>query len=246
MPVPDTIQSIRDCTCAILRVIKDETETEVADEREVEVGLAFTGSGVCIVDDELILTAHHVLNNGEERDPNDDFYVFCVPDNERRAYHYPVIDFPLELGDRDVAVLRLGNPSGEQAELSAATLAADGFRDGTSVVTCGFPSPEIGGAQFDQDLNFRRGDFFLKSHASTGIIAAQYEVPEGPYFEFNVGWHHGESGGPVVVADSGEVISLMKGYRNIETPHGVVQGPNIGPELRDLSVRLEQLGATFE
>jgi hypothetical protein len=86
---------------------------------------------------------------------------------------------------------------------------------------------------------------FLKSHANTGIISAQYSMGQILDYELNVGWHHGESGGPIATAsDNPAVFSLMQHYRNVQTPHGVVAGPHRGVSLSLIQQDLVNLGVS--
>jgi hypothetical protein len=99
------------------------------------------------------------------------------------------------------------------------------------------------GVNIDPQGNYRGGQFFLKSHANEGIVSAQY--PMGPLhmYEFNVGWHHGESGGPVVrLADPLAAFTIMQQYRNIQSPHGTVAGPHRGCALTSIRTEIEKLG----
>ena len=87
------------------------------------------------------------------------------------------------------------------------------------------------------------GQFFLKSHANEGIVAAQYELGGNQMYELNVGWHHGESGGPIATASSSPVVfSLMQHYRNVQSPHGIVAGPHRGVALSCIANELTELG----
>src|SRR5207247_469244 len=115
------------------------------------------------------------------------------------------------------------------------------------VVTYGFPSPEIASANVDNQGKFLGGgDFFLKGHANEGVVAGQYETNGAWLFEFNVGWFHGESGGPVVQHDRVvAVFAVMQGYRKIQTPDGVVMGPRIGRGLDAVQQALVACGATI-
>ena len=62
-------------------------------------------------------------------------------------------------------------------------------------------------------------------------------------YEFNVGWHHGESGGPVCRAEPLAAFTVMQHYRNVQGPHGVVAGPHRGVSLEVIRQELEDLGA---
>ena len=81
------------------------------------------------------------------------------------------------------------------------------------------------------------------NHANEGIVSAQYVVVGVRIYELNVGWHHGESGGPVVtLTDPPAAFSLMQYYRNIQSPHGTVAGPHCGRSLSAIQAELVGLG----
>jgi S1-C subfamily serine protease len=188
------------------------------------------GSGFCIVSNHYVATAFHVLSDGQQRDPFDRFLAFVVPDNDDPAYHFPVTGFPVERPDLDLAVLEIGQCAAQ--------------RDGSRVLTVGFPSPEISTLNINSQGNYVGGQFFLKSHANEGILSAQYVLGQVQMYEFNVGWHHGESGGPVVRLDDPiAAFTLMQRYRDIKSPHGVVAGPHLGCALSAIRQDIERLGA---
>jgi hypothetical protein len=117
-------------------------------------------------------------------------------------------------------------------------------QDGARVLTVGFPAPEILGLNIDAQGNYVGGQFFLKSHANEGILSAQYLLGQLPVYEFNVGWHHGESGGPVVrLEDPIAAFTIMQQYRNIKSPHGTLPGPHRGCALSAIRPEIEGLGA---
>lgn len=240
------IATLRDGVVAILRVHAATTPEEAkatGQKGGVRVALSF-GSGFCVVRDRYVLTAHHVLHGGLPRDPGDAFYVFMVPGNGDHAHHFPVVGYPLERSDLDVAVLEIGSCATPGVHLPALPLSFAEVPDGTRVVTLGFPSPEIGGISVGPDLSYKGGQFFLKSHANEGIVAAQYRLGERRMFELNVTWHHGESGGPIaMVSPEPAVFSLMQHYRNVQSPHGVVAGPHRGLALAVLEPEIRALGA---
>lgn len=239
------VPKVRDSVCAILRIVKQTKNRGMKKPPITEFRLSFAGTAWCIVADRFLVTAYHVLNGGKSRDSADLFYAFIVPGNGPSGFHFPVIGFPVEDQTTDLAVVELGPPAtaGQQIPPIAVTLARPS--DGTSVLTYGFPAPVIVGANLAADGKFLGGTFFLKGHANEGIVAAQYEVDSAWHFEFNVGWHHGESGGPVVQSESLAVFAVMQHYRNIQAPQGTVAGPHRGRSLDKIMDRLAGLGATI-
>jgi hypothetical protein len=204
------------------------------------------GSGFCVVANQYVVTAHHVLNDGKPRDPQDRFYAFVVSGNADTAYHFPVVGFPCSLPDLDFAILELGPCAMAGITLPAIPVSLAPRPDGTHVVTLGFPSPVSAGFSLDQHGNYAGGQFFLKSHANTGIVSAQYSLGGIRVYELNVGWHHGESGGPIAtVEDPPRVFSLMQHYRKVQAPHGIVMGPRRGIDLVGVANELTAIGATI-
>ena len=205
------------------------------------------GSAFCVVTDRYLVTAFHVLNGGQPRDVHDRFVAFVVPDNGEAAFHFPVTGFPVERADVDIAVLEIGPTSASGLTIPAVALSFDRWPDGARVVTVGYPSPEIAGLAVDPHGTFLGGQFFLKSHANEGIVSAQYDIAGTPVYELNIGWHNGESGGPIAtMSDPPRVFSLMQHYRNVQTPHGTMAGPHRGCALSAIRRDLAALGVAGE
>lgn len=249
----DVIGNYRNAVCAVLRVARVETKAKKGKHKSqgatpatVQVQLGFVGTAWCIVESKFLVTAFHVLNNGAPRDPAHRFYVFSVPSNQNEAYHFPVIGFPFEDPASDTAILEIGPSAAPGHAIPAIPVTFSRPPDGSPVVTIGFPSPEIASANVnDQGEFLGGGQFFLKSHANSGIVAGQYDFGGKWSYEFNVGWHNGESGGPVIrLEPSPAVFSIMQQFRNIQTPIGISAGPHIGVSLELIQTALLQAGAT--
>jgi S1-C subfamily serine protease len=237
------ISQVSESICAVMRIMALQTRKSKG-QSKTQFRLAFVGSAWCIVSDRYLLTAHHVFNDGKPRDPNDKFFVFTVPLNGPAADHFPVIGYPLEDAKTDTAILEIQAPSAGGQHIPSAPITFAKPADGTKVLTIGFPAPEIQGADVGPNGDFLGGgQFFLKSHANEGIVAAQYEINSLWYFEFNVGWHHGESGGPVLQADPVAAFSIMQHYRNIHTHLGIFPGPHRGVSLQSIQNELTSIGA---
>lgn len=240
MSLEGTIATTRESVVAVLRYRMINAQTN-----QIQYGW---GSGFCIVADQYILTAFHVLNGGQPRNPQDKYAVFAVPGNGPQAFHFPVIGFSLERPDVDLAVLEIGPCSTNGIHLPELPISFGASVDGSRVATVGFPAPEVTGISLDAQGNCAGGNFFLKSHANEGILSAQYQFgPTNlPMYEFNIGWHNGESGGPVVrIGDPAAAITIMQHYRNIQTPHGIEPGPRRGCALSVIQNDLVTLGATI-
>jgi hypothetical protein len=245
MPLTVAVPKLRESVTAIFRLRL--TKAESIDQGKVvpaqyEVGW---GSGFCVLTDKYVVTAFHVLSGGNPaRDPAAKFYALVVPNNGDPFYWFPVLSFPLERPDLDLAVVEVGACSNPAIHLPALPVSFAPQPDGTQVLTMGFPAPEVAGLHADPQGNFLGGQFFLKSHANEGMVAAQYVLAGTlPFYELNVGWHHGESGGPVATtADAPVVFTLMQHYRNVQGPHGVLAGPRRGIALSAIQNELTGLG----
>lgn len=214
--------AIRDSVCGLMRIVKHIKQRGKKKPPITEFRLAFVGTTWCVVADRYMVTAHHTLNGGKPRDPNDLFYVFAVPNNGPTAFHFPVTGFPFEDASTDLAIVEIGPPAKPGQHVPSVPISSSRPVDGEAVVTYGFPSPAISGANLSPDGQFLGGgQFFLKGHANEGIVAAQYEVASIWHYEFDIGWHHGESGGPVARIEPFAVFAVMQHYRNIQTPLGV-------------------------
>ena len=238
------IPIVRESVVAILRYRMTRPQI-VKKERiqpaEFNVGW---GSGFCVVPNQYIITAYHVLNGGQPRNVTDKFLAFVVPRNGNSAHHFPVIGFPLEKPDLDLAILEIGPCATAGIQLPAIPITFAQEQDGSRVLTVGFPNPEVSSINIDPQGKYVGGEFFLKSHANEGILSAQYQIGPVPVYEFNVGWHHGESGGPVVrLEDPIAAFTVMQEYRDIHSPHGIVAGPHRGRALSAIQVDIQRLGA---
>lgn len=212
----------------------------------MKVTAALVGSAFCIVEDKYLLTANHLFSGENPRDANDRFYAFVVPDNGPTAYHFPIAAFVLEDAAHDLAVVEIGACSRPDVHIRALPVTFAPQPDGARVVTVGFPAPEIAALNVDADGNYHGGKFFLKSHANEGMVSAQYHLDGVPVYELNVGWHHGESGGPIVRIEGPlAAFSIMQHYRNVKSPHGVVAGPHRGLALSVIQGHLQKIGAAI-
>jgi Trypsin-like peptidase domain len=237
------ISTVRESVVAIarIRLVKRET-VKKGKIRPGKVNVGW-GSGFCIAKDRLVATAYHALNDRKPPDPTDKHYVFVVPQNADPLFYFPVIGFPVLRPEFDLAVLQIGPCPTPGISIPALPLSFDQPADGSRVMTVGFPAPEIAAIGVDNDGNFQGGQFFLKSHANEGIVSAQYTLGNVQVYELNIGWHHGESGGPIVtLTDPPAAFSMMQQYRNVQSPHGTVAGPRRGCALSLIGSDLAGLG----
>ena len=246
MALGPAIVSVRESVVALFRYRQTRPQTVKKGKVRSAQYSGGWGTAFCVVKDRFLVTAFHVLNGGQPRDTVDRFVVFVVPANGNTAFHAPVISFPIERPDLDLAVLEIGSFVTPGIHLPALPVTFSPMPDGASVLTVGFPAPEIVGLNIDPQGSYVGGQFFLKSHANEGIVSAQYPLGSLLVYELNVGWHHGESGGPVVRLDHPlAAFTVMQQYRNIASPHGIVAGPHRGCTLSAIQQDLIRLGATI-
>lgn len=238
--VPAAVASVRGSVGALLRISPGGVEGRFE--------IAIVGTAWCVSANSAFVTAFHVLNNLKPRDPAHDYYVLRAPGNGQVLEHWPVTGFPLEDASRDLAVLVAPVPANAGFTVPAIPVALSAPADGTRVLTYGCPAPAITEVRTSADGKLLGISTVLFAHANTGIVAAQYPATPLPdtLFEFSVGWHHGESGGPVIrLAPEVAAFAVMQHYRNIQGPHGMMAGPRRGLALASIRSVLAEVGATF-
>jgi hypothetical protein len=238
--VSDAIGAVRDSVCALLRI-------SPAGEPG-KFNLAIVGTTWCITPGRVFLTAHHVLNGGNPRDASDRFHVLSAPGNGHSLYHWPVSGFLLEDAARDLVLFEAPVPADRKIEVSAIPISVTPPPDGTPVLTYGCPAPAIARATVSEQGNLTAIQTILFTHANTGIVAAQYRMSPSMdlLFELSVGWHHGESGGPVLrLEPEVAAFAVMQHYRNIQGPHGTMAGPRRGLALASIREELRNAGASL-
>ena len=233
MPYTSEIKTIRNSVGAVLRIHRQGSN---------RIAAIIVGTAWAIVDSQYFITAHHVLNNGQARDPNDKFYIFSVPGNGPRAQRVTVSSFPFEDSVSDMAILEVDPSSNQNFSAPALDITFRDHDDGEPVLTVGFPELKIFQARIDPQLNWRGGNMLLKSYANEGIIASQFEINNHLTYEFSIQWFQGESGGPIVSLSPLAVFSIMQGYRSINTVHGVVPGPHQGKTISLIDQEIRNLG----
>jgi len=190
----EAIRQVRESTVAVIRIRETGRKSQGKNKpMAIEYKVSF-GSGFCVFGDKYVITAFHNLNEGKAPTEKDRHYILTVPENGNPAFHFPVIATPLLREDLDIAVLEVGPCVTDGIGLTPLAVTTRPQGDGTRVVTVGFPAPELHSLSMDPQGNYVGGDFFLKSHANEGIVAARYDLGALPVYELNVAWHHGESG----------------------------------------------------
>jgi Trypsin-like peptidase domain len=239
------IAGIRESVVGIMRIQPVPTRgTRGGRPKPPGFSLSFVGTGFCIVRDRILFTANHIFNNGNARNQGDRFYAFYAPGNGQRAFNREIVGFPYADPAIDMAAIEMAPPQAGQPNLAACSVTFADVIDGTSALTYGFPAPGITGANLGPGGQWLGGNLSLMSYANEGLVSAKYIVNNTLNYEFNINWHHGESGGPILrLTDQPAVFAMMQGYRNVATPHGTVAGPHIGRALRSAEATLRQFGA---
>ena len=238
--VPAAIASIRDAVGALLRIAPGEAPGQFQ--------LSIVGTTWCVSDGGAFLSAHHALNDGKPRVPEHRYQVLRAPGNGRALQHWPVTKFLLEDAARDLTLFEAPVPEGGGFTVPSIPIALTAPPDGTRVLTYGCPAPLVAGGTVTKTGDLAGIQTVLFTHANTGIVAAQYEMTprREVLFEFSVGWHHGESGGPVLQLEPRvAAIAIMQHYRNIQGPHGAMAGPRRGIALAAIETELAGVGARF-
>jgi hypothetical protein len=232
------IAAIRNSVFGLLRIRRSATAGQF--------DLTIVGTTWAISDNGSCVTANHVFNGAQPRDPADKFFILYVPLNGPQLNFWPVTGFILEDQQRDLAIIQAPPPQNLTSPIGFIPVAAALPDDGADVLTYGCPAPPIANAGVDPNGNLLGINAAPFTHANTGIVAAQYAagLPNESLLEFNVGWHNGESGGPVIKCDApAAAIAVMQHYRNIDGPHGVMAGPRRGWALNAILPQLQQAGA---
>ncbi|MFO7553754.1 MAG: trypsin-like peptidase domain-containing protein [Desulfobacterales bacterium] len=243
------ISDIRDSVASVLRIhMLKPAKQKKGGIRPPQFNISLVGTAWCIVENKYMVTAYHVFNGGKPRIKSDKFYVFSVPKNGPKAFHFPVTNFILEDKNSDMAIIEIGPSPVSDIKIKSCPITFKFQVDGAKVLTYGFPAPQVESGNVDQDGNWLGGGkFFLKAHANEGIVSAVYELDGLMFYELNVEWHHGESGGPIFTLQE-EVptaFSIMQQYRNIQAPHGIIPGPHRGRSLSAIESELKDIGATI-
>jgi trypsin-like peptidase len=246
MSFATTIRAIRESICAVMKVSPTTApDSPSGSLAPPQYAVSFVGTAWCIVENKYFITANHIFNKGQPRNPEDKYVLFFVPNNGQMAYHTNVTRFVLENEAYDIALIEISSTPPKMTNIPAVPVTFAAQDDGNRVLTYGFPSPIISNAMVDVQGDWVRGSIFLKGHANEGIIAGQYALNGALAYELNVGWHHGESGGPIFKLDPAAAFALMQTYRGIQSPSGVYPGPRRGFSVEVIKSTLESIGATI-
>lgn len=239
--MPDNVRAIarvRDSVAAIVRVNRTGTTDSAGN---AVFGIKIVGTAFCVVANRMFVTANHVFNDTKPRDPQDTFYMIAAPNNGSKLFWFPVTTFVMEDANLDIAVIEAPVVPGIAMKRLLVTFTHQ--PDGTPVLTYGCPAPVIASAAVDAQGRLTQAQTHLFTHANCGIVSASYDAAGAWLYEFNVGWHHGESGGPVCAYEPFAVFALMQGYRKVQTPDATIPGPHLGKSLSAIEKNLRAIGA---
>jgi hypothetical protein len=112
------------------------------------------------------------------------------------------------------------------------------FRDpvtGEDIITVGFPLPEEKGPIVDREIN-------LVLRATKGIVASRSH--DGTKFEMDAQFLPGQSGAPVLAAESGKAIGVAQGFLSFQASSGGSMSAILGVSmcLNALASRRSELG----
>ena len=230
MSLERKLRRARDSICGLLRIRRVPPN---------QFTLTIVGTTWCFVRNKYFLTAHHVLNDGQPRHADDQFLILRAPENGTKLERMLVAGFTHEDPQHDVAILEIGDPSAQGITVPALTISFDCVPDGTSVLTYGYPAPQVTSASLTEgQLNFQT---VLVATANRGIVSAQFPPKEAPVYVFNIHWFNGESGGPILRERTLAAFAVMQGYVNVQAPHGIIAGPRMGRSLAAIRDRVVPL-----
>jgi Trypsin-like peptidase domain len=245
MELKTVIATARRSVVAIMKV-HPNGKKDGAGNLQFDVGIV--GTAFCVVSNKSYVTAHHVLNGGKPREAGDKFFVFRSQQRVGTIAHFPITHFHLEDAASDIAIFDAATPPGVGIDITSLPV-CDGLQeDGTAVLTYGFPAPLVMAGSLDLTGNWVGGKVMIVGNANIGIVAGSEldAATNNLIYHFNVGWHNGESGGPVALLDPLAVIAIMQANRDIVTQRGdTVRGPRIGRALSWVKAYLQAVGASF-
>ncbi|MEF9437673.1 MAG: hypothetical protein L0922_02585, partial [Candidatus Mariimomonas ferrooxydans] len=136
------ISDIRDSVVAVLRVhMSKPAKQKKGKIRPPQFQISFVGTAWCIVDNKYMVTAYHIFNGGKSRIKSDKFYVFTVPQNGPKAFHFPVTNYILEDANSDMAIFEVGPSPVPDVTIKSCPITLKTQVDGSRALTYGFPAP---------------------------------------------------------------------------------------------------------
>src|SRR4051812_21337279 len=133
------ISRIRDSVAAVLKISQEAPAPSSPAGALPTFGVAFVGTAWCVVRNRCFVTAQHVFNNGQARNPSDRFVLFFVPANGLMGFHTPVTGFAHEDAANDMAIVEIGAPPAGVANVPAGPLSLKHPTHGTPGATYRVP-----------------------------------------------------------------------------------------------------------
>ena len=200
------------------------------------------------------ITAAHVLDNSEPgadelaKHKDGDIYGFASHDDNFHWHwdgRYKRDQDIFIYSDKDLGIIHLGdNFYGDGMEKIGLTISEKFSGTATPVGVLGYPLTqlEFEGGSFDKP---RLGNVLLR--ADQGIINTRYTIPgDIKVFEFTMAFNNGNSGGPIIDLETGNVVSGVKGYRKVDVDLKEKDIPNtFTPREYTQKTYIESIQATY-
>ncbi len=184
-----------------------------------EITWCALGTG-CVVAPNRLITAAHVINDVvsdeaiKHHQVRDLYYL--IRNDDEANWHFqcimPILDKDLFLyPEVDLAVMYLDEIFYQHADKDDYIRINTEFKNiGTQIAVLGYPLPVL---RFDGDVSKpMTGDILLRT--DTGVINCRYRDSQLAYiYEFTVAFNPGNSGGPIFDWRTGQLLSIVRGYR---------------------------------
>ena len=194
-----------------------------------ELRIEFAGTGF-FVSPIYFVTSAHVINPEppiSPRGPSDEIRIYWPdPDKEEDILQSPIMQIAHVDEERDVAVLKAPFKS-----KSFVAIRFDSFNDGESVAMYGYPGAT--------GVKNRVQAF---GRANAGIVSMQTRKGPMELIETNITANPGNSGGPLFLVNSGEVVGIQKGEIFIGETGKLLTGYSMSVSIRALQDVLAKLG----
>lgn len=202
--LPERIAAVRNSVFGLFRFRRLAAD-------QANIGIVGT---VWCIGDRRFITAQHVLNNGQARQPGDSFELLRAPGNGAQLDRIPVQGFLLENLSKDIAVLEVASKSlNHLSPIQPIPISFDAIEDGLEIFSYGYPEPAVQVGPADAQGRQQGIQTVMMSRANTGIVSAQYPINGEQKLEVTIDWFNGESGGPIIRTDSGMAIGFMQATR---------------------------------
>ncbi|HVV15197.1 MAG TPA: serine protease [Candidatus Paceibacterota bacterium] len=196
-------------------------------EKPNELSWFTIGTG-CVVAPNRMSTAAHVINDPsslektKQHQSGDQYYL--IRHDDEGNWHFKVLTLELNknlflYSETDLGIIYLDEEFYQIGEQILA-LKDDYIRVdqkfrviGTEVAVLGYPLCKLDFIEKDPNRP-QVGDILLR--VDTGVINCRYRIAENVYrYEFTMGFNPGNSGGPIFDWRTGQLLSLVHGYKAI-------------------------------